>query len=424
MACRVACDFKIKRGRHAGHYTGRHWWGKASHNGQRLEPVSGNAANRAAKKLGFAERGPGERGTSIMILDPIMDENPAVILNAIQRSLLWNFWPKLVKYPNKGTSMVFKTLLDGVQNKLPNPEDCPPLDLFVRAMQNLKDTGGIAIQCEKPQKYLGRLCIEKGPKGPRPKGFGPGDDGMFPEASCHVALMRPAELVVKYLEGNLLPPSAEWGGLFLCSDEEEVEHSFAMAEPPAHDDWVPKNMPKGWPKTYVNVALRRVKEEMEQAVAPTVLRPESGHAELAKLSGRMGSLLNGAIGDGLSPKRPAGGKGSPSRRKSLRITDLVGWGPALWDNGEILAWFNFKLESPDARQIVLSGQPKVFIDGELSDEAPDGTRPEIRIWTDENEEFLAEGETLSIKGNQTDLIWVGISIPDQSAISFVPEIVE
>jgi len=268
------------------------------------------------------------------------------------------------------------------------------------------------------------MIIKKGPKGARVPRFGPQDDGMFPESACHVALMRPAELVVKYLEGNLLPPSAEWGGLFLCSDEHEVEHAFAEAEPPAHDDWVPRHMPKGHAKTYVNVALKRVSQEMEQAVSASGIIVEGGHAELAKLSGRMGSLLNGAIGDGLTDDRPATKGGGRSKRKSLRITNLEGWGPAAWENGEILAWFNFKLESPDSREVILSGKPRVFIDGDLSEEAPDGSRPQIRIWTDENEELLAEGNKLKIKSDQAELIWVGISIPEETAVSFTPEIVE
>ncbi|MDA8962363.1 hypothetical protein N9H37_03315, partial [Congregibacter sp.] len=147
------------------------------------------------------------------ILDPDLEDSAEAVMNAVQRSLLWNFWPKMVKYENRGSSMKFKTLLQGKDQVLPTPEECPPLDIFAAAIRSIKEGQGTDISCRKPRKHLGEMAIIKEPKGLRLPGFGPqNDDDMFPEASCHVALMRPAELVVKYLEGNRLPPSAEWGG--------------------------------------------------------------------------------------------------------------------------------------------------------------------------------------------------------------------
>lgn len=49
----------------------------------------------------------------------------------------------------------------------------------------------------------------------------------------HVALMRPAELVVRYLEGRPAPDEdREWAGVFRCSDEPDIETAFANSEPP------------------------------------------------------------------------------------------------------------------------------------------------------------------------------------------------
>lgn len=424
ISCRVASSFTVKSGHNKGKYTGRHWWGKSNRTGTRLNPVSGRAARSLAQKLGTAERHKGDLGTSIMILDPIMDESPDTVINAIQRTLLWNFWPKLVKYPRKGASMKFEVWLDGTAKPLPDPEECPPLDLFVAAMKKVKSGGGVPIECQRPQQFLGSFAIEKGPKGRRIEGFGPGEDGLFPESARHVALMRPAELVVKYLEGNLLPPTAEWGGLFLCADEHEVEQAFAQAEPPAHDDWIPRHMPRGRLKTFVNVALREVSRQMEQAVSAPGINAEGGTAELARLSGTMGALLNGALGDRLTVHRPGNKGGRQRAKRSLRITNLEGWGPAEWDSGEVLAWFRFEVDSPGAREITLSGKAKVFIDGEVSDETPDGLRPEIRIWADKDEEFLAEGDTLTVNSDNASQLWVGLSIPEECAVSFTPEILE
>lgn len=321
--------------------------------------------------------------------------------------------------------MGFRTKLNGVDMALPDIDDCPPLDIFAAALRNLKAGEGIHIDCQRPRQHLGLLRIEKEPKGQRLPGFGPQDDEMFPEASCHVALMRPAELVVKYLDGNLLPPAAEWGGVFVCTDEHEVEHAFAMSEPPAHDDWCPKSMPKGNAKTYVRVALRRIKEHMEQVAGVTQIVTTGNGAELASLSGRMGALLDGAIGDGLSPSRRAGRRGKSSRKpNSLRIVNFEGYGPAEWGEGEVLAWFSFGVESPEPREITLSGHPKVFIDGENSDDAPDGDRPEIRVWLNKDEELLGTSERITLDSSDASTIWVGITIPADCAVSFMPEILE
>jgi len=425
IACRVASSFIVERGPNRGKYTGRHWWGKYDRSGEGLDPVTGQTAQSMARRIGALDRNEKDYGTSIMILDPVMDEQPEIVINAIQRALLWNFWPKMVSYPGEGSPMNFRTLLNGREMVLPEVDDCPPLDIFANALRNLKAGNGIHIDCGSPKKHLGLLRIEKEPKGTRIPGFEPRDDDMFPEAARHVALMRPAELVVKYLGGNLLPPNFEWGGVFICSDEDEVEHAFAMSEPPAHDDWCPKSMPKGYSKTFVVVALRRIKEQMEQMAGTAQINPTGQGAELAKLSGRMGALLAGAMGDGLSPSRPAGKRSTSSKAsRALRITNLDGYGPAEWEDREVLAWFSFQVESPDSRDITLSGVPKVFIDGENAEEAPDGTRPEIRVWLNKHEELIGTGECAVINTSETSQIWVGITIPDDSAVSFTPEIHE
>jgi hypothetical protein len=423
MGCRVAESFVVKAGRHRGKYTGRHWWGHAT-NADRLDPIKGRKAERIANSLGAFDRGNDDLGTSILILDPDIEETPEQTINSIQRSLLWNFWPKMVNYEGQGPSMHFSTYLNGQEVALPSPRECPPLDLFETAMKRLKRGDATSIDSRRPAAHLGLIALEKGIRGKRRQGFGPADDGMFPENSYHVALMRPAELVVKYLTGNPLPPGAEWGGLFLCSTEPEVEQAFAQAEPPAHDDWIPKHMSNRRLKTFVNVALRKIRAEMEQSVAPQgITGADTGGAELAGLSGAMGALLDGAIGDGLTidkPRRRKTGKSTPRR---LRITDLQPWGPDEWEDGEVLAWFTFSVQSPDVRDITLTGRPRVFIDGELSELSPGGLKPEIRVWADKDEKLLAEGSSLSISTDDASLIWVGISIPENVALSFTPEII-
>ena len=101
--------------------------------------------------------------------------------------------------------------------------------------------------------------------------------------------MRPAELVVKYLEGPALPTdSVEYGGVFIC--DEEVEEAFAAAEPPAHDDWIPDNL-TGRDKTFVRVALRRIRDTVNEYAAPAQVPATAAEATLPL--GALGMLWEG-----------------------------------------------------------------------------------------------------------------------------------
>lgn len=424
IGCRVAESFTIQKGVHKGKYTGRHWWGNEC-SGERLEPLRGAAAACCANALGFAERGETDLGTSIMILDPDLDTSEIEALTAIQRSLLWNFWPKMVQYDGKGAAMSFSTMLNGTMVPMPEPAHCPPLDLFETAMRSLKSGDAVSIDCMRPIMHLGLLALSKNVKGTRRPGFDDLGDGMFPESSHHVALMRPAELVVKYLPGNPMPPGTEWGGLFLCSEEPTVEQAFAEAEPPAHDDWIPRHMADRTQKTLVNVALKRIKQEMEQAFAGQAdLGSKGKGAQLAGLSDALGSLLGGSLGDSLSVDKPKKDKRNKSTPKTKKITNLDAYGPYSWKDEEVLAWFSFSVESPKNEELTLTGRAKVYIDGELSDESPGGLRPQIRVWADEQKNPLSYEQTLTTSSRQGKLIWVGISIPENMAVTFTPEFVD
>src|SRR3546814_9241420 len=52
----------------------------------------------------------------------------------------------------------------------------------------------------------------------------------------HVALMRPSELVVRYVEFPGMREESDWAGVFLSSEDESALRAFASFEPPAHDD--------------------------------------------------------------------------------------------------------------------------------------------------------------------------------------------
>lgn len=431
IASQLSESFTLNDGANAGRYTGRHWWGDfADTEGECLEPVRGDAAAELATRLGLTPRSEKDLGTSILIINPLLgEEDDRSVLNAIQSTLLWNFWPKMVRYEDGEAAMDFKTVLSGIEKTLPDPEECPPLDLFVDSMRKIKRDEGIDIDCQRPIKHLGKMAISKGLRKERRPELIDSDGYGFPDRSAHVALMRPAELIVKYLPGQALPSnSVEWAGTFLCSSEHEVEKAFADAEPPAHDDWIFRFLPKGHSKTFVKTALKRIKEQMEQLVTPQAVNPEATQRPLAEISERMGSVLAQSLGDGLSSGRQAnerrrqrGGGGSA---RGTRISGLRGTGPKPWKNDQVLAWFEFTVDVSAPCVCEIGGVAHAYIDGERSETAPNGQRPEIIVWEDKAGRKISESSTIEAKVKSSELIRVGVSIPDFVAVSFQPEIVE
>src|SRR5262249_43374967 len=153
----------------------------------------------------------------------------------------------------------------------------PPLDLFCKAMRAARQADGnevVAIASLRPQKHLGYLAIERGLRSARIPLVEEGS--LFTAVSQHIALMRPIQLVVRYMKGSALPDeNLEWAGVFLVDDDEEVERAFAFSEPPAHDDWVPGNLERGPPRTYVRVALGRLEAAAMAVGAPPAGIPET-----------------------------------------------------------------------------------------------------------------------------------------------------
>src|SRR5262249_11907195 len=106
------------------------------------------------------------------------------------------------------------------------------------------------IWSQRPRKLLGHLAIVMHPV------FGrdlPETLLSAPEAAPtlhHAALMRQAELVVKYVAGPEVPiASAGYAAVFRCSAE--LDQVFRDAEPPSHDDWIADYLQESWHQRYV-----------------------------------------------------------------------------------------------------------------------------------------------------------------------------
>lgn len=378
MGCHLGAAFDARvDGDGRRRFTGRHWWGLLDGTDS-VEPAIDSQAEAMSAELGMPHRAETQTGTSILIVDPMFssDDLPSVVDEIIE-TVLWNFWPRMTATTpaNRRVSVLLE--LEGSRVPIPAPEDFPPLDLFaagIEAHRNGRDDLK-TIRSQRPHKELGRLAIRKGLRADR-RGPAAREDSLIPEQASHIALMRPVELVVKYVVGDAFPDRRfEWAGVFICSDDNEVEGAFALAEPPAHDDWIPDNLPKGRAKTFVRVALRELDEIARTHANPVLAVVGTGERgpSLAATAAKMGMFLDRVSASG--PGRQSRGSGGGATRKSLSISSPRFVGLQVDAAGNPVARFEADLQN-DASDAALHvvAEPHLVVDGGSTgaDDLPDG----------------------------------------------------
>lgn len=362
-------------------FTGRHWWGRIDPSGDFVEPVEGRDAAAVARSLGFPERGPDGTGTSIMILAPqFLAGNQDEVVGALKEALLWYFWPRMMGDVSDSRRLQVQIELDGVLQKLPAPEQFPPLDLFCEAMREVRRNGNAiqTIESIRPAAVLGRLCIVKGAKGARQSlrpPVNPVQDGgesstepsLFPDVCRHIAVMRPVELVVRYFDdGDPLPrEDMEWAGVFVTSEEPAIEKAFADSEPPAHDDWQPDMLPaKSWERKYVNVALKRIRDAGKAVTGGSQPARGGGVAgpSLAHVADIFGRALGSANHQGGSPRTSSGGRGNGGAKKRFSVSR-----PRFERLEELddvpVAIFTSEVRNSGRQELTLKLEPALVVDG-------------------------------------------------------------
>jgi hypothetical protein len=363
-------------------YTGRHWWGDTA-GASLVEPAIDDTARPISDAIGLPPRDESQTGTSILILDPLLgSEDLRSTVDQVIETVLWNFWPRMTRTTSAHRRITVHVELEGERMQVPDPEEFPPLDLYAEAMAaHRNDSKELQeIRSERPKRLLGKLSIQKGLRVPR-RGPAARAESTIPTQSAHIALMRPVELVVKYLPGEAFPDRRfEWAGVFICSDADEVEDAFAQAEPPAHDDWIPDNLPKGQAKTMVRVALREIDQIAKTHANPAIVgaaAKERGPS-LAATATKMGAFLDrvSASGPGRAPSRP----GLPSARKSLtlsaaRFADLY-----LDESGRAIARFTAELQNDGSDpSLRIVAEPHLVLDGGYAgtDDLPGGVKLDV-----------------------------------------------
>jgi hypothetical protein len=429
MGCHVGSSFDVREDGMMLRFTGRHWWGIPSDDGETVEPLTGEYAEQLAEQLGFLERGTDRTGTSIMILGfDTGDRSLEAFGGRIAETVLWNFWPRMMEDTPASRRLTVHIEIDGQPMELPKPEDFPPLDLFCAAMRRVRaiqEERSAEVYCLNPRKKLGRLTVERGLRARRTRLVE--EESLFPENCSHIAVMRPAELVVRYFEGEAFPDQRlEWAGVFLVDKDREVERAFAESEPPAHDDWVPENIQERNAKRYVNVALREIKRTAKE-VAGVGERSLSGAAAsppLARVSGLLGSTLAG-VGTGGAGKRTGTGTGSggprPKRARALPATFVE----LRSDNGGAVAVFHTDVVQDTGRNgVVLRGEAGILVDGNSATPVRGLTdHPKIIGIRRLEGDLISEGSELRIDGSD-GTFEVLVRVPANCAATLDVSVVE
>ncbi|MCX4525740.1 hypothetical protein OG982_08535 [Streptomyces sp. NBC_01551] len=276
-------------------YTGRHWWGDTS--GDVVEPLVGPEAESVAHRLGLKPFGPAETGTTIVVVDPDLDElEPMEATSYLADSLAWHLWPKMISVGGEPSAMRFSVSCDGVPQPVPDPRQTRPLNLFVAAYENMVGPGGSRLECKSPKRYLGRLGLVKRVLPPleptRASRLMDVEDLVH-----HVCLMRPAELVVTYRRGPK-PPSENQGYAGVFRADVSMDEVYAKAEPPTHDAWHPQSL--SYPEsTFVKTTFTRIDEALEGLLSlHGVVRPGASSVALGAASSHFSGLVGGAWGIG------------------------------------------------------------------------------------------------------------------------------
>ena len=319
-------------------FTGRHWWGKKADDNI-VDPIEGELAITIAKKLGFSVSNDTPTGTKIMILcpikgnleleDQIRERNPMEMLTFMTSSLYWYLWPKMISFNDKKPAVNFNVFLNNEKLDLFPPEDHPKLFQFINAMidykQAVKDKKYRKseknwmikdIRHKSLKKELGilalrghRLETDTYPK----KGetlqekfsyqlhetiYQQSPFTNLHKNNHHIALMRNAELVIQYMEGQA-PEANQYSGVFVTTKEKEIDEAFAESEPPAHDKWEPLGL-EGVQRKLVEHALKTIKQDMKDfSGIDEVENNNKSFSPLTNLSNTLSRLL--PLSDSIAP---------------------------------------------------------------------------------------------------------------------------
>lgn len=436
-------------GRNTVRRTGRCWWGRRGTEGV-VDPVTGPDAKHLAVALGMPEFEDGQTGTSVLVIAPDVsvdsdgEAKERSITQAVTRlvsDLVWFAWPKMVPGRTGLVPISFEASVrqgDRVQRiPFPDPITFPPVASFVqayrRALRSMQDRRMADGNCTPIKRYaeiIGWLALENfGVHARQALDTGDPESAAWVGSPCHhVALMRGPRLIVRYVQGTPLATDVlEYAGVFISM--EQVEEAFAAAEPPTHDDWRPETLADPLHRSYVRVALQKIKEEMSR-FAGVLSAPAPGAGGLQPLGGfaqKLGELLTQVEGTGRPdvPPRPplvrplGGGGGGRVRRANVRPTGDVEYE---MDGERRIAIVSFQVSPlPGTHNTKVRARPRVAVDDgdQAENDPPVGAElPEVLGWLTPHGERLDETTDLAQIPVYELGVWkVRISVPEDALIT-------
>ncbi|MFI9326177.1 hypothetical protein ACIGZJ_01380 [Kitasatospora sp. NPDC052868] len=313
-------------------FTGRHYWGDVRDAGGQgglpyVEPLVGEEADSTARRLGLRPFPPGVTGTTVAIIDPDFGERtPEEAMGRIADAMVWNLWPKLLPGPDGVPPLRLSVLHEGRTVPVADPTTVPHLASFVHAFRAMDKT----IEHRTLGRTLGTFGLKPliSPFGRPPEAA---REAGVDERVHHTCLMRPVDLVVRYLEGPA-PSEEAMGYAAVFRADPSMDRIFAASEPATHDDWLVEKL-TGDDHRLALQALREIRREMREAATPRVQNGDVGEGvSLAPMSRLMSGLMVGAPGRGgaavFPPEGPAGGRGPRPTSGPEAAAGAVGRGAA------------------------------------------------------------------------------------------------
>lgn len=318
------------------HFTGRSWFGRDVSQGgpgslQIIDPLVNDDADRLASELGFAHRSQNELGTSVLIVDAVVEAKE--ILRGVED---W-WWPRLISNELNVTVVDTK----GTEH-YPRPKKREDLKPFIDAYY-------LAVGQSPPNnKSDFRKVLQKaenvslGAAGFKVLDRKDNDEYVVGEDRLDsVALIRAPLMVVSYYrQWNVQNPPVV--GTFVADDE--IDDVLRSAEPPAHDRWDPAARrlqdASGTNRLIVDRVLKAIKRNLKSAQGAASPPPPPRPKKLTMLERTLASFLTPA-------KRGAQPPVEPSSAPINLFYDAEPRAEAVGDRLRLTATFSVRLKADE-----------------------------------------------------------------------------
>ncbi|WP_198025344.1 hypothetical protein [Brachybacterium phenoliresistens] len=342
-------------------YTGRHWWGRLTEEGDSILPIVGEEATELGERFfetGFA---PGETGTSMLILDPLVTDPDDMedaerepldrhrsdageverdFARRARHVIRANLWPKMIaETPASGVPMEIRLHVNGEPIDLGSPEAAvlAHWGAGLNAIRRFRAGGRnesasptnvpiTVLEIKRYDKVIGHLAlVRRIPNLEIIQGHVE-DDDLDPSRTDarlqRIALMRgQAELVVTTVDWVGREPFEGMDWLAVYKSADEFDQMYADAEPPAHDSWVTDGSSSEAAKI-VRHTRTRVKQLITRELYPETTNEEASAPRIAMATGALSRRL-GAILPAAAPTMPAVREGGGAGRR--RATTCARW---------------------------------------------------------------------------------------------------